>query len=114
MAGRDPPRDNLNPTGANSARLPPASDSAADPAPSPGSDSGHSVALTGRILAPLRDDRGNFDGFVLETSDGAERCFETRNPELVALIQRAWYERRAVCVVVDPGSQRLPVSVVLE
>ncbi|HUC17832.1 MAG TPA: hypothetical protein VMA37_09115 [Acetobacteraceae bacterium] len=111
---QDAPHDNHWPFGARAAPSSAAPDSAARPAPSCGPGSGRSIALTGHILASLRDDRGNFDGFVLETSDGTERCFETRNAELVAIILRAWHERRSICVVVDPVSPRRPVSVILE
>lgn len=82
----------------------------AGPAAGPGSR----ITFAGRILAPLCDDRGNFDGFVLETERGTEHCFETRDPEIAAVIQRAWHERRFVSVLVEPDHLRRPVSVVLD
>ncbi len=101
MMAQDAPRDNPCPSGTR-------------PAPPSRPGSGDSIALTGHVLASLRDDRGNFDGFVLEILDGTERCFETRNAELVAVVLRTWYERRSICVVVDPVSSRRPVSIILE
>ncbi|HUC19332.1 MAG TPA: hypothetical protein VMA37_16760 [Acetobacteraceae bacterium] len=69
--------------------------------------------FAGQILAPLRDDSGNFDGFVLETACGKERCFETRDPTIAALVQRAWLEHLRVSVLVAPECCRHPLSVIL-
>ncbi len=72
------------------------------------------LAFSGRILAPLRDDFGRFDGFVLEIGRGKERCFETDDCEIAGLVQLAWFERRTVSVLVEPGFLRRPLAVILE
>lgn len=72
------------------------------------------IAFSGRILAPLRDDFGRFDGFVLEIGRGKERCFESDDLEIAGLVQTAWFERRAVSVLVEPGFLRRPLAVILE
>ncbi len=71
------------------------------------------TSFVGQILAPLRDDSGNFDGFVLETACGKECCFETRDPTIAALVQRAWLEHLKVSVLVAPERRRHPLSVIL-
>jgi hypothetical protein len=95
----------LAPSGAGA--VPPVAEPDPEPEPSP-------TRFAGRILAPLRDETGNFDGFVLETARGTERCFETRDPEIAAVIQRAWFEHRFVSVLVEPGRPRRPVAVLLD
>ncbi len=102
--GSYPPLANLAPVGSGSAPLPAESEPASKAA----------TSFAGRILAPLCDDAGDFDGFVLETARGTERCFETRDPTIAAVIQRAWYERRSISVTVMPGHPRRPVSVTLD
>ncbi|HTU55151.1 MAG TPA: hypothetical protein VMF62_14380 [Acetobacteraceae bacterium] len=80
----------------------------------PSAEAVRRITFSGRILAPLRDNFGRFDGFVLEIGRGKERCFETDDCEIAGLVQLAWFERRTVSVLVEPGFLRRPLAVTLE
>jgi hypothetical protein len=54
---------------------------------------------TGKIVALRYDRFGDFVGFDLVTLDGRERHFRAREPDVEALVRRAWVERILLTVL---------------
>jgi hypothetical protein len=84
------------------------------PAPPGGQPAGRSEheAATGKVCG-LRFDRfGDFEGFTLATAHG-EREYDSREPDLAELAERAWRERLRITVWSDRHHHRRPEAIVI-
>lgn len=84
------------------------------PAPPGGPPAGRSEheAATGKVCG-LRFDRfGDFEGFTLATAHG-EREYDSREPDLAELAERAWRERLRITVWSDRHHHRRPEAIVI-
>jgi kumamolisin len=69
--------------------------------------------LTGKVAAILFDSFGDFEGFLLEDSDGREHRFESTEPKIQQLVDRAWADRIKTTVIANHQLPRRPVSIIL-
>lgn len=67
---------------------------------------------TGKVAGLIYDRAGDFDGFLLDTQDG-ERAFDSREPGIEHVAERAWVERIVTTVYVDEAEPWRPVRMVL-
>jgi len=67
---------------------------------------------TGKVSSLIFDRFGDFEGFVLETDEGHRR-FESREPDVEILIERAWKERLRVTVIVERDDLQHPASILV-
>jgi hypothetical protein len=74
---------------------------------------GRGVQYTGKVASIVYDRFGDFEGFVLLTYEGHERHFAGRERDVEALITRAWVERIAISVVVEPDRPEWPANIIL-
>jgi hypothetical protein len=71
------------------------------------------ISITGKIEALIYDHFGDFEGFILETNDGEERRFRSREPEVESVVGRAWEDRIVTTVIVDRDHQHRLLSIML-
>ncbi len=69
--------------------------------------------LTGKVAAILFDRFGDFEGFLLEDLTGREHRFESAEPKVQQLVDRAWADRIMTTVVANHQLPRRPVSIIL-
>jgi hypothetical protein len=74
---------------------------------------GDRIGYTGKVCGLVYDRFGDFEGFLLVTEAGEERCFRSRENEVRELVHRAWVERIVITVFVHPHELHCPASVVL-
>jgi len=68
--------------------------------------------FTGKVVSLVYDRFGDFSGFVLDTEEGARR-FVAREPEIEAVVGRAWAERILTSVFVERHAPHRPEEIVL-
>jgi len=69
--------------------------------------------LTGKVAALVFDRFGDFEGFVLEDFHGAEHRFESHEPDIQRLVDRAWSDRIVTTVLTNHHSPHRPASIIL-
>jgi kumamolisin len=69
--------------------------------------------FTGKVAALVFDRFGEFEGFVLEEMRGGERRFESREKEVLHVVNRAWSEHVTTTVLVREKESRQPVAIIL-
>jgi hypothetical protein len=67
--------------------------------------------FTGKVESLSYDRFGDFEGFTLETMDGALRRFDSREPHVEELVRRALKERARITVKVDAHHSNRPSSI---
>jgi hypothetical protein len=77
------------------------------------SEPGSKVEYSGKVAGIKFDRFGEFDGFTLETEDGASHAFRSREAKIEALVRRAWEERTTVGVGIAPHAPQWPAWIVL-
>jgi hypothetical protein len=70
------------------------------------------IHCTGKVSSLIFDRFGDFEGFVLETDEGHHR-FESRQRDVVILIERAWKERLRVTVIAESDHPQHPASILV-
>lgn len=70
------------------------------------------TGFTGKVIGIKYDRFGDFEGFALRTEQGAEHCFQSREYEIEALVQRAWSERIRITVFAAQNKPHEPESIV--
>jgi hypothetical protein len=70
------------------------------------------LSFTGKISGLVYDRFGDFDGFLLDAEHG-EEAFESREPAVHRLVERAWQDRIRITVFVDRRDRHRPESIVL-
>lgn len=70
------------------------------------------IALTGKVMGLTYDRFGDFEGFILDTEDGA-RTFISRETRIEELVQRAWTARTTVTVLAEHHDPHHPASIIL-
>jgi hypothetical protein len=70
-------------------------------------------SFTGKIEGVVYDHFGDFEAFVLETREGERHRFESREPQVHALVQRAWEHRISTTVIVRHDHPQRPFEIVL-
>jgi hypothetical protein len=73
----------------------------------------HRHFYTGKVIGIRYDRFGDFEGFMLLTTEGYEHSFRGREPRIEELVHRAWMERTLVTVSVEPHDHAWPVEIVL-
>jgi hypothetical protein len=68
--------------------------------------------FTGKICGLIFDHFGDFDGFILETTDG-EREFSSRDREIEDLAERAWRERLRITVHAEVDKPHRVISIIV-
>jgi len=68
--------------------------------------------FTGKVNGLIYDRLGDFDGFLLDTDDG-EHAFDSREPAVERVVDRAWTERIVTTVYVDAHEPWRPARIVL-
>ncbi len=68
---------------------------------------------SGKVADIFYDRFGDFEGFSLLTEDGRELWFRGCEPQMEALIRRAWVDRFLITVFAEEHQPHLPSSVVL-
>ncbi len=69
--------------------------------------------FSGKIEGIIYDRFGDFEGFILETFDGRNCRFESREIRILKIVRYAWTERMVTKVLVEPGNPHKPMSVIL-
>jgi len=69
--------------------------------------------FTGKVAALVFDRFGDFEGFLLEGLDGSEHRFETDEPEIRHLVDRAWADRIVTTVLTHHRFPHRPISIIL-
>jgi len=72
-----------------------------------------SEEFTGKIEGIIYDRFGDFEGFLLRTEHGCERCFRSREHKVEELVRAAWIERTVISVFVTKCDLEWPASIVL-
>ena len=75
-------------------------------------DEDQRFGYTGKVAGLIYDRTGAFDGFLLDTDDG-ERAFDSREPGIEDVANRAWAERILTTVYADAAEPWRPVRIVL-
>jgi hypothetical protein len=75
-------------------------------------EEGDRAGFTGKVNGLIYDRLGDFDGFLLDTDDG-ERAFDSREPAIEQIVNRAWTERIVTTVYVDAHEPWRPARIVL-
>jgi len=70
-------------------------------------------SFVGKVDSLAYDRFGDFEGFSLETLDGAIHRFESREPNVEELIRRAGKERTRIAIKVDAAHSRRPLSITI-
>jgi kumamolisin len=73
----------------------------------------HEHGLTGKVSALVFDHFGDFEGFLLEDLRGGEHRFESREPEVRHLADRALADRIVTTVLTSDHNPHHPVSIIL-
>jgi kumamolisin len=68
---------------------------------------------TGKVTALLFDRFGDFEGFLLEDLAGREHRFDSSEPEIRQLADRAWADRIMTTVVAEHHQPHRPASIIL-
>jgi len=71
------------------------------------------IKLTGKIAGLIFDRFGDFDGFVLDTEQGGERRFASREKEIEVLAERIWRERIRTTVVAESEKHPRLLEIIL-
>jgi hypothetical protein len=80
----------------------------------PGAPGAHGrESFIGKIAGIAYDSFGDFEGFELETREGARHRFESIEGRVLALVERAWMRRILTTVVVRREDPRRPLEIVL-
>jgi hypothetical protein len=74
---------------------------------------GEAEEVTGKIVSLIYDHFGDFAGFVLETERDRHHRFESREPAVRDLANRAWLERIRVTVLAEPDRRHIPRMLML-
>jgi kumamolisin len=69
--------------------------------------------FTGKVAALLFDHFGDFEGFLLEDLTGSEHRFESNEPDIEQLVDRAWADRIMTTVVANHHLPHRPISIIL-
>jgi kumamolisin len=69
--------------------------------------------LTGKVAALVFYRFGDFEGFVLEDVKGSEHRFESHEPEIRQLVDRAWTDRIVTTVLASDHHPHHPMSIIL-
>jgi hypothetical protein len=69
--------------------------------------------FVGKIEGLIFDRFGDFEALRLETMNGEIKRFESREPHIAELAERAWQKRWRVLVVVDDDHPNRPTSIIL-
>lgn len=70
------------------------------------------LELTGKISGLIFDHFGDFEGFLLETTEGQHR-FRSRELDVAELTERAWRERLRVTVIADDEEPDRPLTIII-
>jgi hypothetical protein len=70
-------------------------------------------SFTGKIAGIRYDGFGDFEGFDLETLEGRRHRFDSIEPQVLALTERAWIERILTTVVALRHDPRRPLEIIL-
>ncbi len=73
----------------------------------------HDERRIGKIEGVLYDRFGDFEGFFLETEEGHQRTYFSRETEIEHLVRYAWRERVVVAVLSRRHAPERPVNLVL-
>ena len=65
------------------------------------------IVYSGKVSALIYDRFGDFEGFILDTEDG-ERQFASREPQIEAVVNRAWVERIVMAISVEIDTPHCP------
>ncbi len=69
--------------------------------------------ISGKVAGLVFDRFGDFEGFLLESLDGGEHRFNSRESEIRQLVNRAWEHRVLTTVLTDHHHPQSPVSIIL-
>lgn len=69
--------------------------------------------FVGKVESVIYDRFGDFEGFTLETMNGAIHRFESREVRIAELVRGAWKDRLRVRVVTEPPHLHRPASIAL-
>ncbi len=69
--------------------------------------------FTGKVAGMVYDRFGDFEGFLLEDLNGGEQRFESREPEVQQLVNRAWADRVMTTVLTHHHRPHQPVTIIL-
>ena len=83
------------------------------PRPGHGPGHGREEGWTGKVSAILYNRFGDFQGFRLRTETGEEHVFHAHEPDMEALIRRAWEERWLITVEPSGHDHHWPRAVLL-
>lgn len=70
-------------------------------------------SFTGKVDAIIYDHFGDFEAFVLETFAGERHRFDSHEPAVHKLVQRAWAHRILTTVVVHHHRPERPIEIIL-
>lgn len=68
---------------------------------------------TGKVEGLVYDRFGDFEGFLLETEEGHEHRFYSREAEIEELVRFAWRDRVVITVLAEPRDHGRPASIIL-
>jgi len=71
------------------------------------------ASYTGKVDGIVYDHFGDFEAFVLETFEGERRRFDSHEPAVHKLVQRAWAHRILTTVLVHHGHPDRPFEIIL-
>ena len=74
---------------------------------------GEAKPRTGKISGLLYDHFGDFEGFTLETHQGAHYRYRSREQSILDLVRVAWRERYVVTVMAIPGALKQVQQVII-
>jgi kumamolisin len=69
--------------------------------------------FTGKVAALVFDHFGDFEGFLLEDLRGGEHRFDSREPDIQRLVDRAWVDRIETTVLTHHDLPHRPASIIL-
>ncbi|MGO9266841.1 MAG: protease pro-enzyme activation domain-containing protein [Candidatus Binataceae bacterium] len=73
----------------------------------------HDRSFTGKVDGLVYDHFGDFEAFVLETFGGERHRFDSHEPSVRALVQRAWAHRILTTVIVRHDHPERPIEIIL-
>jgi hypothetical protein len=71
------------------------------------------VTSTGKISGLKYDRFGDFQGFFLDTEEGAERWYVSHEEEIEELADKAWNQRAVISVIGDESDEHRPATIIL-
>jgi hypothetical protein len=69
--------------------------------------------ITGKVVAVDYDRFGDFCGFTILSEHGRDRNFQAHEPEIEAVVYRAWTERSVISVFAEEHDRHRPAKLIL-